>query len=304
MGVSRSPTHLSTKLIINQAQGELLSPYQFYNLCQEQIQAQQRLYFLSPSTHLLDLHSGIKEEIFLLFCDYLANYLRSPNLNNQRIVFYLQKTMVIVKGKKIATTRVRQSNSNGLKNLSLTAKVLVEIVGSGMVGRVARVRVNHGQEFAFKAFFDPDFIWHHGPWGEIPIGIYLTSNQVTKDVAKFYFAGQSWAVWEWINRETNPQTRKGITYEEFAQKNSLTRLNPLNRNNYNPHNIRLDLGGIQKKTWLRYGQNLFQGARFYFRRGKREGLASLLIYLQPKNLHYICLRLIREIWPGHVSSKE
>ena len=299
MGVSSSPTYLSTKLITNQAQGELLSPYQFYNLCKEQLQAQQRLYFLSPSPHLLDLHSRINEEVFLLFCDYLANYLRSPNLNNRRIVFYLEETMIIVNGKKIATTRVKHSNSNFLKNLPLKTKVVVEIVGSGMVGRVAKVRVNNGQEFAFKAFFDPDFIWHHGPWGEIPIGIYLTSNQVTKDVAKFYFAGQSWAVWEWVNGEENPRTRKGIAYEEFAEQQGLTKLNPLNRNNYNPHNIRLDLGGIQKKTWLRYGHNFFQGARFYFRRGKREGFSSLLIYLQPKNVRYLCLRLIREICPGH-----
>ncbi|MGC1245174.1 MAG: hypothetical protein WA865_03105 [Spirulinaceae cyanobacterium] len=300
MGVDNSPQNPSLESIIDQAKGELLSPHQFYYLCQKQIEAKQKLYFVSPSSRLLKLNSGISEEGFLLFCDYLANYLRSPDFNKKRLIFYLQKVKVRIKGRKIWVTRVIEDNFNSSQNLSFSLKVAVEIAGAGMVGRVAHVRINDSQEIAFKAFFDPDFIWHHGPWGEIPTGIYLTSNQVTKDVPEFRFAGQTWAVWEWITNQTSPQERKGITYEEFAQKQGLTNLNPLNRSNYNLHNIRLDLGGIQKKTWSRYWQNLFQGTKFYLRKGKREGLSSLTIYFHPLHFRYLFWRLIREICPNYI----
>ncbi len=296
MGVNNSPKHSSLESIINQAKEELLSPQQFYSLCQEQIKAKQKLYFLSPSPHVLDLNSGINEERFFLFCDYLANYLRSPNLKQKQIIFYLQKVVIRIKGQSKLVTRVTQSNYLPHKSLSSRLKIVVEIVGKGMVGKVARLKINDSQEIAFKAFFDPDFVWHHGPWGEIPIGIYLTSNQVTKDIPKFYFAGQTWAVWEWIAREEKPQSRIGITYEEFAQQQNLTKLNALNRSNYNLYNIRLDLGGIQKRTWGRYWQNLLQGTNFYLRKGKREGISSLTIYFHPKHLRYLLWRLKREIW--------
>ncbi|WP_293113040.1 hypothetical protein [Moorena sp. SIO4G3] len=176
-------------------------------------------------------------------------------------------------------------------------KVEVEIAGAGMVGRVARLRIN-GKDLAFKAFFDPDFVWQHGPWAEIPIGIRLKYAQVTKNCAEFLFASQDWMVSEWIYPDTNPEFRNnGITYEQFAEQEGLTQLNSLNIYNYNPYNIRLDPGGIQKEYWGRRWHDFLRGIVFYLRKVQREGLKSLTPYLSKRMITYLLRRLIVLISP-------
>ncbi|WP_293019821.1 MULTISPECIES: hypothetical protein [unclassified Moorena] len=186
-------------------------------------------------------------------------------------------------------------------------KVEVEIAGAGMVGRVARLRIN-GKDLAFKAFFDPDFVWQHGPWAEIPIGIRLKYAQVTKNCAEFLFASQDWMVSEWIYPDTNPEFRhNGITYEQFAEQEGLTQLNSLNIYNYNPYNIRLDPGGIQKEYWGRRWQDFLRGIVFYLRKVQREGLKSLTPYLSKRMITYLFRRLIVLISPwksGSIGGRE
>jgi hypothetical protein len=276
--------------IINQAQKSLLSPAQFYDLCQKikVFHGTKRLYFFANQQDLKTLNR------LLLFFDFLANYIRQDfdqkhrKVNNQYI-FYLQPVTLKLSTKKIKTTLVKKfPNCSNFKII----KISVEIFGQGMVGRVAKIRIDGGKYLAFKAFFDDKLVWVHGPWGEIPVGIYLQANQVTKDLPEFQFAGNNWAVWEWIYPDTKPQEREGIYYNEFAQKYGLTRLNYLNRSNYNPYQMRWDLGGIQKEYFGRRWNDFLRGCIFYIRKVRREGILSLTSHLTWDNIRYIILRIL------------
>lgn len=287
--------------IIVQAQKELMSPGKFYRLCQKAhpFEERKRLYFLAAAPHLPELKKGIIPHELCLFFDYLARYVRENSKAGCQKEFYIQKVSIRLQGKKSKAVDVKKDLPLSRKSRVVKAiKILVEIADSGMIGRVARVRINDGDDLAFKAFFDPDFVWPHGPWAEISVGIYLNAHQVTKDLPEFKFAGQDWAVWEWIHPHTNPQSRQGITYEQFAQQKGLTKLNPLNRSNYNPHNMRLDLGGIQKEYLGRRFHDFIRGIVFYIRKVHREGFLSLTSHLRWKNVSYIWWRVAALIFPG------
>lgn len=288
--------------LVAQAQKELLSPHKFYHLCQQfyQKSGHQRLYFCTPSPELLDLKNGIGTNQLRKFLDYLANYVIYSAQDDIQEYFYLKRVKLRIGQETKPALLVKKNLSIYPSRLSIHAlKIELEIAGSGMIGRVARIKINNGKDLAFKAFFDPDFVWQHGPWAEIPIGIFLKYCRVTKDMPEFLFAGQAWAVWEWIYPSTNPDSRQGgITYEELAIKEGLTRLNPLNFSNYNPHNIRLDPGGIQKDYLGRRFHDLFWSILFYLRKARREGLRSLTPYLSPKMMRYMLLRLLALITPG------
>ncbi|NEP57571.1 MAG: hypothetical protein F6K31_11180, partial [Symploca sp. SIO2G7] len=219
---------------------------------------------------------------------------------------YLQRVSLRLRGvtSKVVLVKKRIAEHQRI-NVATALKIEVEIVGAGMIGRVARLRINDGKDLAFKAFFDPDFVWQHGPWAEIPIGIRLKACQVTKDLPEFLFAGQDWAVWEWIYPHTNPQSRKrGITYEQFAKLEGLTKLNSLNHSNYNPYNMRLDPGGIQKEYWGRRFHDFLQGVVFYSRKAHREGLKSLTLYIKGNTVRYLCLRLVALIFPKLIQTHQ
>ncbi|MGK7873529.1 MAG: hypothetical protein AB4426_09500 [Xenococcaceae cyanobacterium] len=280
-----------TKPIILQAQQKLMPPGKFYSLCRKvrQFEGRNRIYFLAPAP--LDLKKGINTHDLRIFFDYLARYVRLADQAGCQEEFSLEKVSIRVQGQTFKAVKVKKGREAG------ALKISVEIAGTGMIGRVARVRINEGEDWALKAFFDPDFVWQHGPWAEIPVGIYLKAHQVTKDIPEFKFAGQDWAVWEWIYPHTNPQSRKGITYEQFAQQKGLTKLNTLNRSNYNPHQMRLDPGGIQKEYLGRRFHDLLRGIVFYIRKAHREGFSSLTPYLTGENLRYVLLRLITLIFP-------
>lgn len=282
--------------IILQAQQELLSPDKFHSLCQELCNRSgyRRLYFYRPEPNLLDLKNGIGTNELHKFLDYLAKYVTSKVEEGTDTIFYLKKVWIKIGRKLNKVLLLRKSTDKpNITILKDTMNVEVEIAGSGMIGRVARVKINNGKDLAFKAFFDPEFVWQHGPWAEIPIGIRLKYRQVTKNIPEFLFASQDWAVWEWIYPHTNPQSRKGgITYEQLAEEDGLTRLNPLNLSNYNPHNIRLDPGGIQKEYLGRHFYDMIRSIIFYIRKARREGLKSLTPYLSKKMIRYILLRLV------------
>ncbi|HBE19546.1 MAG TPA: hypothetical protein DEG17_01790 [Cyanobacteria bacterium UBA11149] len=290
--------HLKTSSvasIIQKAQQQLLSPDKFYGLCQKTSQqlGNQRLYFYKPASTLLDLKNGIGTKELLIFLDYLSRYLTSEIvLNEITTIFYIKKIWLKtdLQVKKALLISRNKIYPNILKN---STPIEVEIAGSGMIGRVARIKINQGKDLAFKAFFDPEFVWQHGPWAEIPVGIRLKYRQVTKNIPEFLFASQYWAVWEWIYPHTTPESRSGgITYEELAAEEGLTRLNPLNLSNYNPHNIRLDPGGIQKEYFGRHFYDTIKSIIFYIRKTRREGLKSLTPYLNKKMMGYILLRLV------------
>ena len=130
----------STASIILQAKQELISPSKFYRLCQQvrQLQGHKKLYFLEPAANILDLKQGIGINQLRHFFDYLAQYVRDNNIVGHQEEFYLQKDNVAEK-----TIKFNQSEAGkgGIK-------ILVEIIGEGMVGRVARVRINH-RDLAF-----------------------------------------------------------------------------------------------------------------------------------------------------------
>lgn len=287
--------------ILWQAQQELLPPRQFYRLCQQvrQQSGQTRLYFHVPDSAFIDLNNGIGVREIRRFLDHLAGYVGGTVQEGDRTTFYLKRVRLRLQHKTQTKLLIKNAGDSCLPPLFAQAmKIEVEIAGAGMIGRVARLRIN-GKDFAFKAFFDPDFVWQHGPWAEIPIGIRLKYCQVTKDVPEFLFSGLDWAVWEWIYPYTHPQSRKqGITYQQFAQTEGLTKLNPLNRNNYNPHNIRLDPGGIQKAYWGRRFQDFFRSLLFYGRKVRREGWKSLTPYLKPDKLRYLGVRLVSMLISG------
>lgn len=282
--------------IILEAQEQLLSPDKFYFLCQQLCQQSnyKRLYFYTPHPTLLDLKNGIGTKELRKFLDYLARYVICPVEEGRQAIFYLKKVWIKIDRKlnKVLLIRKNPEKSNIILSKD-TMNVEVEIAGSGMIGRVARIKINNGKDLAFKAFFDPEFVWQHGPWAEIPIGIRLKYRQVTKNIPEFLFASQDWAVWEWIYPHTNPQSRLGgITYEQLAEEEGLTRLNPLNLSNYNPHNMRLDPGGIQKEYLGRHFYDTIRSIIFYIRKYRREGLKSLTPYLSKKMINYILLRLV------------
>lgn len=288
--------------VLQQAEQELLSPDQFYRLCQQVRQQYgqiQQLYFYAPDSRFIDLNKRISISAIRRFLDYLARYVRGSVLDGDYTTFYLRPVRLRLKHKRQKTILIIKKHNGCLSRLFKQAmKLEVEIAGAGMIGRVARLKIR-GNDFAFKAFFDPDFVWQHGPWAEIPIGIRLKSCQVTKDMPEFLFSSLDWAVWEWIYPDTQPQSRQqGITYQEFAQREGLTHLNPLNRNNYNPYNIRLDPGGIQKKYWGRRVQDFFRSLSFYSRKVRREGWQSLSPYLEQEKLRYLGRRLVSAIITG------
>jgi hypothetical protein len=272
--------------IILQAEKELLSPDHFYRLCKNasQFSGAEKLYFYQPEQYLWDLEKGIGSSDLLVFFDYLSTQLRNPKQSPNSFVFYLSK----------------DSNSNlliqqdGKEETDL--KVTVEVVGQGMIGRVAKVTIN-GQYLAFKTFFDPQFVWQHGVWAETAIGIYLKANNVTKNIAEFQFGGEDWSVWEWIDPDLNPSQRKGITYEELAEQKALTKLNSLNIQNYNLQGVRLDVGGVQKECRGRRLDNFRRAIIFYLRKVQKEGLLSLAVYLKKDNIIYGIKRLIALIFP-------
>lgn len=298
----RPPLNTSTlATILWQAQQELLPPRQFYRLCQQvrQQSGQTRLYFYTPDSTFIDLNNGIGARAVRRFLDHLARYVRGTVQEGERTIFSLKRVRIRLKHKTKRIILIKKEAEYCPSPLFTQAmKIEVEIAGAGMIGRVARLRIKD-KDFAFKAFFDPDFVWQHGPWAEIPIGIRLKYCQVTKDVPEFLFSGLDWAVWEWIYPHSHPQSRKqGITYQQFAQTEGLTKLNPLNRNNYNPHNIRLDPGGIQKAYWGRRFQDFFRSLLFYGRKVRREGWKSLTPYLKPEKLRYLWVRLVSLIITG------
>jgi|GEM_PF-1092308 len=288
--------------IIIEAQKELLHPNKFYKLCQKirQKTAINKFYFLAPPPSLLCFnYHKITANKLCKFLDKLAHYVSCVSTEGQQELFYLQRASLWIKGttRKVVVVKKGIAAHKGIYS-GKGMKIEVEIVGAGMIGRVARLRINDGKDIAFKAFFDPDFVWQHGPWAEIPIGIRLKACQVTKDLPEFLFAGQDWAVWEWIYPHTSPELRKvGITYEQFAKQEGLTRLNPLNRANYNPYNMRLDPGGIQKEYWGRRFHDFLRGIVFYLRKANREGLKSLIPYLRGSMVRYLWLRSVALIFP-------
>jgi len=291
--VNASP--LTSTSILWQAQQELLSPDQFYRLCQQvrQQSGQTRLYFYTPDSAFLDADNGIGVQGIRQFLDYLARYVRGTFQEGDRTTFYLKRVRLRLKHKTQTKLLIKKAGDDYPSPLFASAmKIDVEMAGAGMIGQVARLRIND-KDFAFKAFFDPDFVWQHGPWAEIPIGIRLKYCQVIKDVPEFLFSGLDWSVWEWIYPHTHPKSRaEGITYQQFAQTEGLTKLNPLNRNNYNPHNIRLDPGGIQKAYRGRRVHDFFRSLLFYARKVRREGWKSLTPYLKPEKLRYLGVRLV------------
>ncbi len=273
------------KAIIAQAQQELITPSKFYLLCQEyQHQVNKNLYFLAPS----QFNSSIPPYLWLTFFDYLAKAIINIDNHDETKVGYVDKVTICFPGKRIKKIRVK--SQTGLTNKA--AKFMVKIAGYGMVGKVAYVKINQEPALALKVFFDPNYVWLHGPWGEIPAGIYLQAHQVTKDLPEFKFASINWAVWEWIEADTKPEDRQGISYQEFAQKQDLTRLNELNKSNYNPHQIRVDIGGIQKEYKGRLLFDFFKGIVFYIRKISRDGLLSLTRYLTWKNVVYLLQRIV------------
>lgn len=238
--------------IIVRAQTELISPYIFYQLCQEFClkTGTNKLYFGEPIASYLDPDRGLGVSEIRAFLDVLAIYVRLINTTNFTVNFHLNC--------------LDKYSDNPI---NITAK----IIGCGMVGRVAKITINGEEPIAFKAFFDPDFIWVHGPWGEIPVGIRLKYCGVTKDMAQFLFASKNWVVSEWIDDEKSRLcNREGLRYQEFAYKEGLTKLNPLNLNNYNLDGIRLDPGGIQKKYRGRRWVDFYRGTWFYLRKIRRD----------------------------------
>ena len=296
-----------TASLVLQAQRQLILPDRFYRLCQDVRQSEKlkRLYFLSPESNVLGLNQSIEICTLQLFFDRLAKYVRQTTQVGYKAVFYLQKASIQTNDQPQKPMVVRRYKHFRLtrKAAKRAIKIEVEIAGAGMVGRVARVRVNGGSDLAFKAFLDPDFVWQHGPWAEIPVGIYLQAHGVTKDLPKFLFAGQDWAVWEWIYADTSPQARAGMTYEQFAKQVGLTQLNSLNRNNYNPHNMRLDFGGIQPEYRGRRVYAFLRGVLFYSRKVRREGLSSLKTYLTIRQILYVASRLRALLFPSMIQKR-
>lgn len=250
---------------------QLLSPWQFYRLCRQTCQAWgcDRLYFgqlplaLSKSFPIRELQR---------FFDALAIPVGQSCIPPTSTTYHL--------------------SAPGGHRLTLR----VTYVGSGVVGRVVKISQLNGESWAFKACFDPQWVWQHGIWAEIPIGLYLRSQGVGQNIARFQAAGLTWMLWEWIDETEKPENRPGLPYETLARREHLTRLNPLNTSNYNPHGIRLDPGGIQVNSWGRRWRDGVYTLGFYWRRFRSVGWRFLNPHLNLKSLRYSlrrCWRLIR-----------
>jgi hypothetical protein len=272
-------TELSLTALLDRARHKLLSPHEFYRLCQllHRANPRSKLYFGEPYSALLANFKEIDIQKFRYFLDALSLYLKKQKIMGTKSIFYLQNS--------------RLTRFYDWQYFS-SIKVEVTLVGRGMIGQVAHIKIGDRVEFAFKVFFDSSFIWQHGPWAEIPVGIRLKNCHVTKNMAEFLFASLEWAAWEWIDPHARPQHRSGITYEEFADHEGLTRLNPLNLNNYNLHGIRLDPGGIQKEYWGRRLIDAIYSILFYIRKVRKEGWKSLTPYLNRKTVRYGWSRLL------------
>jgi hypothetical protein len=283
-----------TAPLIFKAQQNLLKPKEFYLACQKlQTQSPQNLYFTILDREL-NLPSRLRLKYTFRFFDYLAQQLRySPLFNPQK--WQVIKIKIKLKNKIITSILVARNYQSSSQTKSHQCfKIALTPVGEGAIGRVIKIRINRGETWAFKTFFDPQFVWQHGPWAEIPLGIWFTAQKVTKDLPIFKFAGCAWAVWEWIDDDISPQSRSGLTYAQFAQKHQLTPLNPLNRSNYNAHNIRLDLGGIQRNNWGRRWYNIERGTCFYYRQFRQKGFRFLQPYWSLERWRYLSKRLLHE----------
>lgn len=286
--MTHDPPELNS--LIDRAQKELLSPYQFYSLCQEvrRKTGLKTLYFGKPEFQSVNLEEEIGIREFRLFLDSLSLYISCLKSTDSKFCIYL--------------SRSRQEAS---ENPKTSIKIEVSLVGKGAIGQVACLRINDREDFALKVFFDPNFVWQHGPWAEIPVGIHMKYRQVTRNMAEFLFASQNWAVWEWIAPNLKPDDRpNGITYEEFAREEGLTPLNPLNLSNYNLYGIRLDPGGIQKNYFGRRSIDTYQSFRYYVRRVKKEGWTFLTLYLNRKTLKYLMIRCVVLLFPSCTRSAE
>lgn len=282
-----------TQPLIIQAQQNLMSPQSFYQAFQNsKARSPRPLYFALLDSKIDFLPPDFSLTDTLKVLDYLAQKFRTiPPACPQ--AWSVVKIKIRCKNKTIKGLKItiKTTTTPCRKNLNLT----LENHSEGMIGRVIKVRLNGGQPLAFKTFFNPDFVWQHGVFAEIPLGIWLTSHGATKDLPIFKLAGETWAIWEWINDDMTPHQREGITYNHIAQKYNLIALNPLNRSNYNAHNIRLDLGGIQPNFRGRRWLAIVDGTRFYTRKLRQEGLSFLKNYLHRDRVRYLSQRLWREL---------
>jgi hypothetical protein len=269
----------SLAVLLDRARHQLLSPHEFYRLCQALHSTNSRspLYFGEPHSALRNHLNAIDVPAFLNFLDALAIFLRQQKRIGTKTIFYL---------------RNNAGYNFGDRQNSVALKLEATLIGRGAIGQVAHLKINDRVEFAFKVFFDSSFIWQHGPWAEIPVGIRLKHCRVTKNIAEFLFASVDWAAWEWIDPQARPQLRDGITYEEFADREGLTHLNPLNLNNYNLYGIRLDPGGIQKEYRGRRSIDAIYSIFFYIRKARKEGWKSLIPDLNWKTIRYGWSRLL------------
>lgn len=283
--MTHDPPELTS--VIVRSQQELLSPYQFSALCEEvrRTTGQKKLYFGQPELQSVNVEEAIGIQEFRRFLDSLSRYILRLKSTDSYFCMYLRREL-------------SSSGENPNFASQHSIKIEVSLVGKGAIGQVARLRINDCEELALKVFFDPTFVWQHGPWAEIPVGIYMKSRQVTRNMAEFRFASEDWAVWEWIDPLIKPDDRSsGIAYEEFAREEKLTPLNPLNISNYNPHGIRLDPGGIQKNYFGRRFIDTYQSLVYYVRRFRQEGWTFLTLYLNRKTLSYLMLRWLIFLFP-------
>lgn len=288
-----------TQPLITEAQQHLMSPQAFYRAFQRlKSQSQYSLYFALPDRNLGFLTPNFSLFEILQVLDYLAQKFRAlPPVCPQH--WSVIKVKIRLKTKTITGLKIIQNTSKVDFDKSL--EITIEKYSDGMIGRVIKLRINNSEPLAFKTFFDPKFVWQHGVFAEIPLGIWLTSQGATKDLPIFKLAGETWAIWEWIDDDISPSQRDGIAYNYIAQKYNLIALNPLNRSNYNAHNIRLDLGGIQPNFRGRRWLAIVWGTRFYARKLRQEGLGFLKTYLNRDRVRYLSQRLFRELslmFPG------
>jgi hypothetical protein len=271
--------------LVERSQKELLSPYQFYALSQEVRRKTgiEKLYFGQPNLRSINIENTIGIPEFRIFLDALSSYIRDLKSTHFKFFIYIYRD------------RQKEIDNNPIYD-DTPIKIEVSLVGKGAIGNVARLRINDREDIALKVFFEPDFVWQHGPWAEIPVGLHMKYRKVTRNMAEFLFASQDWAVWEWIDPNINPDDRSdGMTYETFAREEGLTPLNPLNLSNYNLYGIRLDPGGIQKNYFGRRSIDAYKSLLYYVRRFRKEGWSFFALYLNRKTLNYAILRLMNTL---------
>ncbi|MFP4008904.1 MAG: hypothetical protein ACLFV6_13000 [Spirulinaceae cyanobacterium] len=293
MAVSDYKLFDETQPLIAQAQQNLISPQVFYKACQTlKARSPDPLYFalLNQKLDFLPQDFSLLETLKVL--DYLAQKFRVMPPNCPQ---YWSVTKIRIKIHNQTINGLKFTQEMGCCPSPHRLNITLEKYSDGMIGRVIKLRLNNSEPLAFKSFFDPDFVWQHGVFAEIPLGIWLTAQGVTKDLPIFKLAGETWAIWEWIDDKTSPYQRQGVTYNCIAQKYNLIALNPLNRSNYNPHNIRLDLGGIQPNFRGRRWLAIVRGTCFYARKLRQEGCGFLRTYLNRDRVLYLIQRLSREL---------